>query len=152
MNMKKLATTLLLTLASTASFANCSIEYIAEGTLKSMIIKEKFNLNDNATYNNLCNQLKKNKAGVFFETMNQFSPYQMTTFVSVRLYDVSDNKNILTMASTGYMKYNNERTTSAADADIYSVSMHTLAELAKDQKTLDKMFTQIKEMRSTRVK
>ena len=150
--MKKLATTLLLTLASTASFANCNIQYIANDTLKSLIVKNKFDLNDSATYNKLCTQLQKNNAGVYFDTMNQFSPYQITTFASVRLYNLDDDKSILTMASNSYLRYNAERTSSAADSDLYLISMITLTDLANDQKTLDKMFTQLKQMRATNAK
>lgn len=148
--MKKLFSILLLSLASTTLFANCTINYLGDSTLESIIEKYQFDLEDSTIYNNLCNQLKKNRAGVFFDSMTQFSPYQITTFVSVRLYNIDDDKSILTMASNSYSSYNAEPTMSSEDSELYSLTMITLTDLAKDQKKLDKMFTQLKEMRSNK--
>lgn len=144
--MKKLASILLLTLASTSSFANCSINFIASTSLKNSISKKGFTIDSNV-YQNLCSQLQKNKAGIHFLSMDQISTYQTTSFVNIALYSLDDKLSMRTLASHSMMQYNQERTTTTSENQLYSLSMDTMSSLFENQKDLDLMFKQLREVR-----
>ncbi|MCJ8163135.1 hypothetical protein [Acinetobacter zhairhuonensis] len=148
--MKKLISTMLLALASTASFANCEIDFFTDSDLNTMITDKAFII-DEEYYNSLCTQLQKNKAGIYFDYTNYVSPQHTTTYVSLRLYDINKSRGLITLDKYSTMSYNDKKDRDDNN-DLYETSMITLSLLATNQEILDKMFSQLNQMRSDKIK
>lgn len=148
--MKKLVSTLLLALASTASFANCEIDFFTDSELNTMI-KDKAFIIDEEYYNSLCTRLQKNKAGIYIDYINNVSSLSTTTYVSLRLYDINRPRGLITLDKYSIMSYNDKKDRDDNN-DLYETSMITLSLLATNQEILDKMFSQLNQMRSDKSK
>lgn len=150
--MKKIISILLLSLASTASFADCRVVMFAnDNELTNMFEERNTNLDDEE-YNHLCTQLKKNRAGIYFDYVTQVSPHQTTTYVSLRLFDITDDnengkgRSLITFDKTSLIAYSDDKDRDD-DQALYELSMEAMSSLAQDQEMLDIMFSQLNKLR-----
>jgi len=145
--MKKILLLCGLTLITSNSFANsnCSIHYKGSSPITKQIKKDGFDINQN-NYNKLCNELKKNGAGVVLTGMTQISPYQTSASLSISLYSLNSNQNAMTYLTSDWISYEQERTTNAADKAIYNLTMNALDELATNTQLLNNLISNLKEI------
>ena len=145
--MKKILLLCGLTLITSNSFANsnCNIYYKGNSQITTQIKKDGFNINQN-NYNKLCNELKKNGAGLVLTGMTQISPYQSSASISISLYSLNSNQNAMTYQTSDWIGYEQERTTNAANKAIYDLTMSALDELATNNQLLNKLISNLKEI------
>ena len=132
-------------LATSNSFADCSINYIGSDDLKHLIKERKFEFD---SYDKLCKKLKDNNAGVSFTSITQISPYQTTASVSLALYPLGDKYKGITIGSDDWIGYEEERTSKAEKDRLYSLAMYALEQLANKPEKLNSLLTEVREMRA----
>ena len=100
--MNKFILSLILLLISSASFANCSINYIGTSNIQDLIKTNKFEFDG---YNKLCERLKNNNAGVVLTGITQISPYQTTAAVIIGLYPIGEKYKGTTLNTVDCTEY-----------------------------------------------
>lgn len=144
--MKKLFLGIATLIVSSASFANCYINYSANDSLTNLIKEKGFNFDG---YDKLCKRLNANDAGVIFKTVTQISPYQTTAGVVLSMYPKGNKYKGVTSESTNWLSYTQERTTNAQNDELYSLAMYSLKDLANtvNENKLKNMLTEVNEIR-----
>lgn len=106
----------------------CSITYNATNAVTEEIKKRSFVFEN---YDRVCAQLKKANAGVRISNVSMISPYQTTAAVSIQLYNLEGNQSLRTY-SNHWIRYEQERTTTAEKQAIYDVTMSAFNEIDAD--------------------
>ena len=144
--MNKIILSSILLLISSTSFANCSINHGGTSEIKNLIKEKKFEFEG---YQKLCNRLNANDAGLMFDSVSQISPYQTTVAISISMYPKGEKYQGITAESTTWMRYSEQRTTSAQKEELYAITMHALENLASPsgEEKLKAMLLEVNDMR-----
>lgn len=144
--MEKLFLGLASLIVSSASFADCFITYSANDSLTKLIAEKGFNFDG---YDKLCKRLNANDAGVAFKTVTQISPYQTTAGVVLSMYPKGNKYKGVTFESVNWLSYTQERTTTAQNQELYSLTMYALQDLANtvNEDKLKRMLIEVNEIR-----
>jgi hypothetical protein len=144
--MNKFILSLILLLISSASFANCSINYIGTSNIQDLIKTNKFEFDG---YNKLCERLKNNNAGVVLTGITQISPYQTTAAVIIGLYPIGEKYKGTTLNTVEWIGYDELRTSKTEKDRLYSLTMYALDNLSKPEynEKLKAMLNEVIEIR-----
>ena len=84
-----------------------------------------------------------------FDSVSQISPYQTTVAISISMYPKGEKYQGTTIESTNWMRYSEQRTTSAQKEELYAITMHALENLASPsgEEKLKAMLLEVNDMR-----